>query len=161
MTGEFVSVTIPAMSDDLFESETTRIPPGFAPMNWSRGFGRQVGPFYEKSEPEGGFVRAFQVGEHHVNGMGNCHGGMLMAFADMVWGHSISNRRTHYWVTARMTTDFVASAKLGDWVEGTSELVGDEEGFFTVKGRIWTGTRTIMTGTGVFKSLGPRPEPRP
>ena len=148
------------MSDDLLEAETARVPPGFKPMNWSRGFGRQVGPFYERDEKDGGFTRAFQVGEHHVNGMGNCHGGMLMAFADMVWGHSISSRRSHYWVTARMTTDFVAAAKLGDLVEGTSELVGDEGGFYTVKGRIWAGERVIMTGTGVFKVLGPRPEPR-
>ena len=148
------------MSDDLFESETAHAPPGFQPMNWSRGFGRQVGPFYEKSEPDGGFVRAFLVAEHHVNGMGNCHGGMLMAFADMVWGHSISQRRTHHWVTARMTTDFVAAVKLGEWVMGTSELVGDEGGFYTVRGRLWSGERTIMTGTGVFKLLGPRAEPQ-
>jgi len=149
------------MSDDLFESETTNVPPGFKPMNWSRGFGRQVGPFYERDEPGGGFTRAFLVAEHHVNGMGHCHGGMLMAFADMVWGHSISNRRTHHWVTARMTTDFVAAARLGDWLEGTSELVGDEGGFYTVRGRIWTGDRTVMTGTGVFKLLGARAEQRP
>jgi acyl-coenzyme A thioesterase PaaI-like protein len=78
----------------------------------------------------------------------------------MVWGHSISSRRTHHWVTARMVTDFVSAAKLGDWVEGTSELVGDLDGFYTVKGRIWVGERTVMTGTGVFKTLGPRAEPQ-
>ena len=37
------------------------------------------------------------------------------------------------------------------------EIVGVEDDFFTVKGRIWCGDRTIMSGTGVFKALGERP----
>jgi hypothetical protein len=54
-----------------------------------------------------------------------------------------------------------AQRELGDWVEGTSELIGEDGDFYSVKGRIWTGDRTIMSGTGVFKSVGERPEPRP
>jgi acyl-CoA thioesterase FadM len=57
-------------------------------------------------------------------------------------------------------TDFISAAKLGDWVEGTAVVMGVEDDVFTVKGRIWSGDREIMTGTGVFKSLGPRPERR-
>jgi acyl-coenzyme A thioesterase PaaI-like protein len=149
------------MSDDLFESETVTIPPGFQSMNWSRGFGRQIGPFYEKTEADGRFTRAFLVAEHHTNGMGNCHGGMLMAFSDTVWGHPVGvKKRSHYWVTVRMLTDFVSAAKLGDWVEGTAEVVGEMEDLYTVKGRIWSGDRLIMTGTGVFKMVAPRPEKR-
>ena len=29
-----------------------------------------------------------------------------------------------------------------------------------MRGRIWTGERTLMTGTGIFKALSPR-KPRP
>ena len=149
------------MSDDLFESETTQIPPGFQPMNWSRGFGRQIGPFYERNEPDGRFTRAFLVAEHHTNGMNNCHGGMLMAFADTVFGHPVGvMKRSHYWVTVRMLTDFVSPARLGEWVEGTAEVAGQVDDIYTVKGRIWTGDRLIMTGTGVFKTIMPRAEPR-
>jgi acyl-coenzyme A thioesterase PaaI-like protein len=149
------------MSDDLLEEEKFRVPDGFQLMQWSRGFGRQIGPFYEKNEPGGAFIRAFRVDEHHTNGMKNCHGGMLMAFADTVWGHSIPARKTHFWVTVRMVTDFLSPAKLGDWVEGSSELIGEDDDFYTVKGRIWSGDRTIMSGTGVFKTVSARPEPRP
>jgi uncharacterized protein (TIGR00369 family) len=148
------------MSDDLLDEERFAVPDGYQPMQWSRGFGRTIGPLYERNEPGGSFTRAFLVAEHHTNGMKNCHGGMLMAFADTVWGHAISNRRTHYWVTVRMLTDFISPARLGEWVEGTSELVSTEGDVFTVKGRIWVAERTIMTGTGVFKSIGPRPVPR-
>jgi acyl-coenzyme A thioesterase PaaI-like protein len=91
--------------------------------------------------------------------MANCHGGMLMSFADMAWGRVISVARSHYWVTVRLTCDFLSAAKLGDWVEGNAELVSDEDGVFTVRGRIWSGERLLMTGSGVFKAIAPR-EPR-
>lgn len=148
------------MTDDLLDEEKFTVPKGFELMQWSRGFGRTIGPFYERLEPDGGFTRAFLVAEHHTNGMQNCHGGMLMAFADTVWGHSISTRKSHHWVTVRMLTDFLSPARLGEWIEGTSELVASEGDIFTVKGRIWTGDRTIMSGTGVFKSVGPRAVPK-
>ena len=40
------------------------------------------------------------------------------------------------------------------------ELIGEEDLLFTVRGRIWAGDRTLITGTGVFKALSPR-KPRP
>ena len=149
------------MTDDLLEELAPEIPEGYVRMNWYQGFGRQIGPLYERINADKTYTRAFLVSEAHTNGMKNCHGGMLMAFADMVWGHSIPSRKTHYWVTVRMVTDFISAAKLGDWVEGTSELVGEQDGFYTVKGHIWTGDRTIMSGTGIFKTVAQRPEPRP
>jgi len=150
------------MTDDLLESEMSAIPPGYEPMQWTRGFGRQIGPLYQRNAPDGSYTRAFLVSEHHTNGMMNCHGGMLMAFADTAFGHAVSMyRRDHYWVTVRLLTDFLSSAKLGDWVEGTGGIAGIEDDLFTIKGRVWCGERTIMTGTGIFKTLGPRAQKRP
>lgn len=149
------------MTDDLLAEDAIAIPAGYRRMDWFRGFGRQIGPLYEADGPEGGYRRAFLVCEHHTNGMHNCHGGMLMAFADTAFGHAVSLARpAHYWVTARLMTDFLASAHLGDWVEGAGEVVGVDGDLFTVTGRIWTGTRTLMTGTGIFKTLGTRPQRR-
>ena len=149
------------MTDDLLDDDVPAIPQGYRRMDWFRGFGRQIGPLYERIEPDGSYRRAFLVCEHHTNGMGNCHGGMLMAFADTAFGHAVSMRkRNHYWVTVRLVTDFVSAAKLGDWVEGTAVIAGVDNDLFTVKGRIWCGEREIMTGTGIFKSLGQRPERR-
>lgn len=144
------------MSDDLTDAQTGDIPPGYSLLNWTRGFGRQIGPLYEKYE-NNGCTLAFRVEEHHTNGMANCHGGMLMSFADMAWGRVISVEKSHFWVTVRLTCDFLSAAKLGDWVEGSAEMIGDEDSVYTVRGRIWSGDRILMTGTGVFKALGPRP----
>jgi acyl-coenzyme A thioesterase PaaI-like protein len=135
------------------------LPPGYHLMNWTRGFGRSVGPLYEKSDANG-FTRAFLVEEHHTNGMMNAHGGMLMSFADMALGHAVSFERSSWWVTVRLICDFVSACRLGDWVEGNGQIVAEEDGLFTVRGRIWVGERTVMTASGVFKAIEQRP-PRP
>jgi acyl-coenzyme A thioesterase PaaI-like protein len=143
------------MSDELTEHQSLQLPPGYRPLNWNRGFGRQIGPLYEKDGPDG-YARAFLVEEHHTNGMKNAHGGMLMSFADMAWGHAVSVEKSHWWVTVRLTCDFLSGARLGDWVEGTGEVTAETDDLFTVRGRIWTGDRLLMTGTGVFKAIEQR-----
>jgi uncharacterized protein (TIGR00369 family) len=145
------------MTDDLLEETLPPVPAGYEQMNWSRGFGRQIGPLYEKRGDGMAYTRAFRVEEHHTNGMGNCHGGMLMAFADTAFGHVVTMAYHRYWVTVRLLTDFVSAAHLGDWVEGSAEITGEEDGFITVSGKIWVGERTVMSGSGVFKALGERP----
>lgn len=147
------------MADDLPFGARTDVPAGYAQMNWTRGFGRSIGPLYERVV-DGAYTRAFLVEEHHTNGLHNAHGGMLMSFADMAFGHAVSFHSSAWWVTVRLMCDFVSAAKLGDWVEGSGEIVGQEDDLYTVRGRIWVGERTLMTGMGVFKALAKR-EPRP
>lgn len=148
------------MSDDLSFDQRPDVPDGYKLLDWFRGFGRQIGPLYEKFDGNGGYLRGFRVAEHHTNGMQNAHGGMLMSFADMAFGHAVSVEKSYWWVTVRLLCDFLSSAKLGDWVEGTGEVVGIDSDIYTVRGRIWVGDRTIMTGTGVFKAIEQR-TPRP
>ncbi|MEM0985715.1 MAG: PaaI family thioesterase [Pseudomonadota bacterium] len=141
------------MADDLHDTQTAPVPDGYTVLPWHRGFGRLVGPLYEAAEPGGHYCRAFRVEEHHVNGMSNAHGGMLMTFADMAWGHAVSASHDTWWVTVRLTCDFLSSAALGEWVEGTGKIIGSTGDLHTVRGRIWAGDRTLMTGTGTFKVI--------
>ena len=141
------------MADDLLSTQTSDLPPGYEILPWHRGFGRMVGPLYERAEPGGGYTRAFRVEEHHVNGMSNAHGGMLMTFADMAWGHAVDAGQDKWWVTVRLVCDFLSSAALGEWVEGRGEIIGLQGDLYTVAGRIWSAERTLMTGTGTFKAL--------
>lgn len=86
---------------------------------------------------------------------------MLMAFADMLFGHPVGVlKRSHNWVTVRMLTDFVSPARLGEWVERTAEGGGVADDLYTVRGCIWAGERLIMSGTGDFKMIAPRAEAR-
>ena len=143
------------MADDRPSDLQFEPPDGFRPLNWFTGFGRAIGPIYERVIGQD-YVRGFLVSDYHTNGMGNCHGGMLTAFADISFGHAVSLHLSRHWVTVRLLSDFVSGAKLGDWVEGTGTIVGIDDDFVTVTGRIWVGERTILSGTGVFKALAAR-----
>ena len=115
--------------------------------------------FYRRGDDR---TRTFgiRVDERHLNGLSNAHGGMLMTLADVAWGNVITVERNAYWVTVRLTCDFLSPAKPGEWVEAGSEILSEEGELFTVRGRVWCGDRLLLTGTGLFKSMGPRP-PRP
>ncbi len=147
------------MSDDIAAPAQFEIPEGYVALDWRRGFVRQIGPLYRRATGDA-YAMGFRVEDHHTNGMKNAHGGMLMSFADMAWGHVVSVERSSYWVTVRLTLDFLSSAHLGDWVEGASEVLSREDDLFVVRGRIWTGDRLLITGTGVFKPIQKR-DPRP
>lgn len=147
----------------------TGVPADFEVTTWRGGFGNQVGPIYQRFRADGTWARGFLVTDKHTNGFQNCHGGMLMAFADMAFGSVVTYELHRFWVTVRLVTDFVSSAQLGEFVQGNAVITGTEDDFVTVRGHIWTGgnspqtagARTIMTGTGLFKMLGERPGQSP
>ena len=143
------------MSDDLTKNQIYDVPEGYTVLPWHRGFGRQVGPLFEKTDARGA-VRGFRVGEHHTNGMMNAHGGMLMTFADLAWGSAIEDDDDTWWVTIRLVCDFLSGAPHGSWVEGQGEVVSVIDNIHTVKGRIWPGDKLLMTGTGIFKTIEKR-----
>ena len=147
------------MSDDVMGETPRPTPAGFVNVDWTRGFGRQVGPLFRKDE-DGRRVMGLYVEDHHTNGMQNAHGGLLMTLADMAWGNVVSMERSVFWVTVRLTCDFLASASSGEWLEAGGELVSDDDGLYIVRGRVWSAQKTLVSGTGVFKSIRPR-EPRP
>lgn len=148
------------MADDREPPPAFTPPEGYTLIDWTRGFGRTMGPLYERIEASGRYSRGFLVEERHTNGLSNAHGGMLMSFADIAFGHVVSVERSSYWVTVRLTCDFVAAAHLGDFVEGAGEIMGVDDDLFTIRGRLWVGERTIMTGHGLFKALHARPPRR-
>ena len=145
------------------------VPEEFSRATWRGGFGNQVGPIYQRFSEDGTWARGFLVGERHTNGFENCHGGMLMAFADMAFGSVVTYEKHRFWVTVRLVTDFVSSASLGEFVQGNATISGVDGDFIAVRGHIWTGgndpkgpdARTLMTGTGLFKMLGERPGESP
>lgn len=147
------------MSDDDAPPAPFEVPEGYVALDWRRGFVHQIGPLYRR-QVEGGSSMGFRVEDYHTNGMKNAHGGMLMSFADMAWGHVVSVETSSYWVTVRLSLDFLASARLGDWVEGASEVLSREDDLYIVRGKIWSGERHLITGTGVFKPIERR-DPRP
>lgn len=139
------------------ESAALPVPEGFVAVPMMSGFGRVVGPWYEKRADDR-IVRAFRVEERHTNRLGIAHGGMLMAFADVLMGEAGSRASGKPSVTMRMTVDFVGPAKLGDWVEGEGEVSRTTRNLVFVRARIWRGRHTLLTTSGVFNFIRPREE---
>ncbi|SKA31918.1 uncharacterized domain 1-containing protein [Enhydrobacter aerosaccus] len=108
-------------------------PQGFLRIDFDRGlpdptFNSHVGPLYAKRGEKGTadeFVLGFRVRPHMCNPAGGLHGGMMMTVADLVgtMGAGTLAGIRKFLPTVNMTFDFVAPAKVGDWVEGRAELV--------------------------------------
>jgi uncharacterized protein (TIGR00369 family) len=133
------------------------LPPGFAEIPPMSGFGRAMGPWYEKTE-NGKGILGFRAGERHINRLGIIHGGMMMAFADVVLSEAQRRVTGRPSVTMRMAVDFVSPARLGDWIEGVGEVTRSTRNLVFVRARIWRGKHTLMTASGVFNFIRPRGE---
>jgi uncharacterized protein (TIGR00369 family) len=125
------------------------VPEGYEPYARTSPYLRLVGPVYEA---EGGSVIGLRLDERHTNARGSLHAGVLVALADVVMGHTAHRAAPagSSLVTASLTTDFVASAGVGDWVRGAATVrhVGRRLAFtaceFSVEGRL------VLTASGVF-----------
>ena len=92
-------------------------PEGFRPHLSGGEYSNHNGPFYQKLVGRENY-RGFYVLERHCNSMGIAHGGVMVSFADALLGLSVFRKMREAPLTVRLTTDFLASAKLGEWVEG-------------------------------------------
>ena len=125
-------------------------PAGFEPHFSSGGFSNHNGPFYQKLDGENSY-RGFYILDRHTNGIGIAHGGLLMTFIDGLLGMTVFRKTRRAPLTVRLTTDFISSAKLGEWVEGKGTVVGTTESEVYVSAEIYVGERTVMTAQGIFK----------
>lgn len=137
------------------------VPTGFAERAPRGPFARLTGPFYERT---GGAaaeeVRAFRVEERHTNALRIVHGGMMMSFLDSVLARAVAGAAAGSFVTLRMTTDFLAPARLGDWVEGRAIVTRRTRSLCYVRGEARVGERRIATADAVFRLLGRSHGPR-
>ena len=76
-------------------------------------------PLYSKRTPDAIHI-GLRAGPAHANGRGFVHGGLLAALADNAMGHSCGQARgdsAGSLVTVNLAMDFVATARLGQWIE--------------------------------------------
>jgi len=92
--------------------------------------------------------------ERHTNSRGIVHGGLLVAIADTVMGHT-AERAAHgrRVVTASLTTDFAGSAPGGLWLEGAAFVsrAGRRLAFTTC--RFHCADQLVLSASGVFAVL--------
>ncbi len=140
---------------------STDIPDGFKPLKRGGGYLSSLGPWHyridEAKGERGQMVLAIRVEDRHTNIRHIAHGGFLVTIVDTALGIVVSSSRepAQPIVTVSLTTNFVSSAELGDWVEAHVDIdrMGGRLAYASC--RLLTGSRTIMTGSGVFALMKP------
>jgi uncharacterized protein (TIGR00369 family) len=138
-----------------------RPPEGFLRVDFQRArpeptFNSHVGNIYVKKGEKGTrdeFVMGFRVHQNMCNPAGGLHGGMMMTVADLVGsmgGTTLSGIRK-FVPTINMTCDFVAPAKVGDWVEGRCEVVRVTRSMLFSNIYLTVGEEKILRASGIFK----------
>ncbi len=118
------------------------------------GFIRHVGPLYWVPEKDD-FRLAFRVREEHINIGGIAHGGMLLTVADMVLalGSRVILGVESFLPTIHMDCDFLAPARLGDWVEGRILLTQATPRTVFATCLMTVGEEDILRASGIMKIL--------
>ncbi|MDP2821380.1 MAG: PaaI family thioesterase [Sulfuritalea sp.] len=136
---------------------STEIPDGFKPLKRGGGYLTSLGPWYYRLDDRNQIVLAIRIEDRHTNIRHIAHGGFLVTMVDTALGIVVSSSREppQPIVTVSLTTNFVASAEHGDWVEAHVDIdrMGGRLAYASCS--LTVGERRIMTGTGVFALMKP------
>ena len=127
-------------------------PPGFHPYYRDDLFYNAVGPMFVRLM--GGKLQfGFRVLEKHANAAMMCHGGMLVTLIDMQIGLAacIEESIDAFLPTINITTDFVAPAHIGDWVEAHSRVVRRTRKMVFCDGTLEVDGAPILRANGIVK----------
>ena len=136
-------------------------PTGFRRIDFDRDrpeptFNSHIGNLYVRRGEKGTrdeFVMGFRVHQHMCHPAGGLHGGMMMTVADLVGamgGGTLAGLRK-FLPTVNMTFDFVAPAKVGDWVEGRPELVRATRSLLFTNIYLTVGEVKILRASSICK----------
>jgi uncharacterized protein (TIGR00369 family) len=127
-------------------------PLGFAEMDRRGAFWRMSGPYFERAR-DSGADQAFLAASKHANAQGFVHGGMLSAFLDGLLSQAVrlatDDSST---VTIHLSVDFLAMARIGDWVIGEAKVTRQARDITFVEARSHCASRDVVRGSGLFKS---------
>ena len=128
------------------------IPPSFEPAGFTPGFLDHGGPYYLGAQMEGVRVVGLLNCPHHINYRDAAHGGVISTYADVALSHAVydAERPRLAPSTVTLTVNYLAGAKLGDWLEARVRI--DRLGGRTAytSGGIWRGEEQVATMSGVF-----------
>lgn len=135
-------------------AEASSIPEGFEPVDRGSAFLALLGPVYMKQAAPDRTVIGVRIDGRHTNVKGIAHGGMLTTLADSALGIAIAIANNEKpMVTVNLSTDFVAAAHPGDWVEAHVDIqrIGGRLAFANCY--LYVGEKRIMRASGVFASV--------
>lgn len=130
---------------------------GWQTYNLPQTFDHTAGPFYFRPDPDGRMRCAFRAEQRHMNAGHRMHGGCLMTLADMaLFQIAHMEMEGQHGVTVQLDSTFIDGAVAGDLVEATGEVLRAGGSLIFVRGQITTGSRLLMTFSGVIRKFAPR-----
>lgn len=133
------------------------IPSGFEPAGFTPGFLDHGGPYFlgpaeDGVRPKALRIVGLRIMPHHINYQDVAHGGVISTFADVALSHAVydAERPRLAPSTVTLTVNYLAGARLGDWLEARVRI--DRLGGRTAytSGGIWRGEEQLATMSGVF-----------
>lgn len=132
-------------------------PPGFKPLVSGPAdmFIGVNGPIFRAREGDH-LIVGMRVERRHCNPGETCHGGMLMSFVDMAMVMSMhyQGKLAHFMHTVSLTTDFLASAPLGAWIQGRTDILRVTRKLVFAQCLVTADGSVAVRASGVFK-IGP------
>ncbi|CAN7747638.1 PaaI family thioesterase [Variovorax sp. LjRoot84] len=135
------------------------VPEGFEPASIGGHFASRNGPLHARWHG-GHLLVGFRVGPPHVNPMNACHGGMLATVADILLSTAAQYQTPlgrRFLPTISLQIDYLAGAKLGDWVEGRADILRTTRNLLFSQGLLTVDGAPILRASGVFKIGPPTP----
>ncbi len=137
---------------------TADVPAGFVAQAMGGGFIGVNGPLYLRhvlGSAPALVTLGFRVEARHCNPMGNCHGGMLASFSDMVLPMSIHRKAPEvgykFLPTISLQLDYLAPAPLGAWVQGEAEVLRVTRSMVFAQGLVTADGVPAVRISGIFK----------
>lgn len=103
-------------------------------------------------------VLGFRVLPHHCNPRKVCHGGLMMTFFDFLLptlSRFDDGADDSFTPTISVTTNFLAPALLGEWLEGRARTLRRTNGLVFVDGVVSNRDLVVAQASGIFKRRKP------
>jgi uncharacterized protein (TIGR00369 family) len=112
------------------------------------------GPFFYRTEDDGGIVSAFRAEPRHMNGGGFMHGGCLMTFADFaLFAIATKELEGGHAVTLNLAGDFLDPAQVGQLIEARGEVVRAGGKTLFVQGLVTADGAPALRFNGIIRKI--------
>ncbi len=131
------------------------VPADFELYVRNSNFSELTGPYFVKAEKGSNLSLGMIIESRHLNRVNVAHGGVLMTLADNALGDAVIHAFDEpvSVVTVSMSTDFITSATLGEWVVAETEVHRRGRRLMFVECMLRAGDRKIMRASAVMSLI--------
>ena len=133
-------------------ADESQIPAGYKHYQGVSPAEDNVGPFYYRKQ-DGILQLGMRASDKHANGMGAVHGGVLLCYADYAATMFALSGVKEHCVTISLNSDFIGAARLGDWIEGSGEVVKRTGSLTFIRGQLSVDGAPVLSFQSVLRRL--------